>query len=117
MHVLSVESEGLIVAHQVVVVVGSGEQVRVYQQSNLASVKRCEHLADGRYFHLLLMEDGPFLHEKNIVCDGSVGVSVCVVVEADHVSLGDEVEQDGGEEGEEADESTKSSLHNEALDP
>lgn len=62
------------------------------------------------------MEPAPFLGEEDAVCNGSVSVPVCVVIQADHVALGDIVEDGRGEEGEEADDSTKNRLHCKALD-
>lgn len=69
----------------------NGEQVWVYQQPHVVSVEGGEHLADGWDPDLPLVEDALFLSEENIVGDGSVGVSVWVVVQADHVALGDDV--------------------------
>lgn len=115
-HVVCVEAEGLIVAHQVVVVLRDGEQVWVHKHSCLVSVEGGEHLADGWNPDLLLVEHGPFLDEEDVVGDGGVGVCVWVVVQPDHVALGDEVEDDGGEEGEEANKAAESNLHSEALD-
>lgn len=115
-HVICVEAEGLIVAHQVVVVLRDGEHVWVHQHARLVGVEGGEHLADSWDPDLPLVEHSPFLCEEDAVGDGGVGVCVRVVVQADHVALGDEVEEDGGEEGEEADEATESDLQGEALD-
>lgn len=115
-HAVCVESEGFIVAHQVVVVMWDGEQVWVYQKPQVVGVESGEHLADGWNPHLPLVEHALFLNEEDAVCDGSVDVSVWVVVQADHIALGDDVEEDRGEEGEEANDSTESSLHGETLD-
>lgn len=115
-HVVCVKAEGLIIAHQVVVIVWDAEQVRVYQQPHVVSVEGGEHLADGWDSDLALVEHLFFFNEENTVGDGGVDVCVSVVVQSDHVSLGDEVEEDGGEEGKQADDSTESDLHGEALD-
>lgn len=115
-HAVCAEPEGLIVAHQVVVVVWDGEQVWVYQQPHVVSVKGGEHLADRWDPDLPLVEHGLFFSEKNTACYGSVGVSVWIVIQADHVALGDKVEEDGGDEGEEANDSTESNLQSQALD-
>lgn len=92
------------------------EQVWVYQQTHVVGVEGGEHLADGWYPDLPLVEHTLFFSEENIVGDGSVGVPDWVVVQADHVALRDEVKEDGGEQGEETDDATESSLHGEALD-
>ncbi len=115
-HVFCVEPEGLIIAHQVVVVMWDGEQVWIYQQPHVIGVEGGEHLADGWYPDLPLVEHDLFFSEENTVGDGSVGVPDWVVVQADHVALGHEVEEDRGQKGEETDDSTESSLHGEALD-
>lgn len=62
------------------------------------------------------MKCAPFLGEEDAVCHGSVSVSVCVMIQADHIALGDIVEDGRGEEGEEAHDAAKNSLHGEALD-
>lgn len=93
-----------------------GEQVWVYQQPHAVSVKGGEHLADGWDPDLPLVEHGLFFSEKNTACYGSVGVSVWIVIQADHVALGDKMEEDGGDEGEEANDSTESNLQSKALD-
>ena len=61
------------------------------------------------------MKSAPFLGEEDAICDGSVSVSVCVMIQADHVALGDIVEDGRGEEGEEADSSAENSLQGKAL--
>lgn len=76
----------------------------------MVSVEGSEHLADRWDPDLPLVEHSLFFSEEHAVCDGSVGVTVWVVIQADHVALGDKVEEDGGEEGEEANDSTESSL-------
>lgn len=92
------------------------EEVRVHQQPHPVSIEAGEHLAHGWNGDLPLVKAAPLLGEEDAVRHGSVRVSVCVVVQADHVALGDVVEDGGGEEGEEADDSAKHSLHGEALD-
>lgn len=82
----------------------------------MVSIKGGEHLADGWDPDLPLVEHILFFSEKDTVCDGSVGVSFWVVVQADHVALGQNMEEDGDEEGEHANDSTISSLNGEALD-
>lgn len=62
------------------------------------------------------MKSAPLLGEEDAVCNGSVGVSVCVMIQADHVALGDIVEDGRGEKGEEADDAAKNSLQGKALD-
>ena len=114
-HVICVEAEGFIVAHQVIVVVWDREQVWVYQHPRVVDIEGGEHLADVWDLDLALVKRVLFFHEKDTVGDGSVGVFVWVVIETDHVALGDEVEEDGGEEGEEADHATESGLQCEAL--
>lgn len=111
-----VEPEGLIVTHEVVVVVWDGEKVWVYQEPHVVGIEGGEHLADSWDLDLLLVEHSPFFTEEETVCDGSVGIFVWVVIQAAHIAHGDEVEEDGGEEGEEADESTESSLHGKTLE-
>lgn len=110
------EAEGLVISHQVIVVVWDGEQVRVHQQPRAVGVESGEHLADGRDPDLALVEHSLFFCEEDAVGDGGVGVSIWVVIQADHIAFGNEVEEDGGEEGEEADDSTESSLQGKALD-
>lgn len=115
-HVVCAKAEGLIVAHQMVVIVWDGEQVRVYQESDFASIEGGEHLADSWDPDLALVELPLHFSEENTVGDGSVSISVWVVVQADHVALGNEVEEDGGEEGKDANYSAESGLEGEALD-
>ncbi len=93
-----------------------GKQVGVDQQPRVLSVEAGEHLADSRDPDLPLGEHCPPLGEEHTVGDGGVGVAVGLMVQTDHVSLGDKVEEDGGEESEEANESTESSLKGKALD-
>lgn len=92
------------------------EQVWVYQQPCVVSVEGGEHLGDGWDSDLALVEYSPFFSEENTVGDGSVHVSVCIVVQTDYVALGDKVEKNGGQEGEETDHSTESSLYDKAVD-
>lgn len=82
----------------------------------MVSIEGGEHLADGGDPDLPLVKYVLSLSEKDAVCNGSVGVFVWVMVQADHVALCDKVEEDRGEEGEEANDSTESSLQAEALD-
>lgn len=115
-HVICVKAERLIIAHQVVVIVWDTEEVRVYQQPHVVSVKGGEHLAHVWDSDLTLVKHSLFFSEEDTVGDGGIGVCVWVVVQADHVALGDEVEDYGGEKGEEADDPTESGLQCEALD-
>lgn len=115
-HVIRVKAERFIIAHQVVVIVWDAEQVRVYQQPHFLSVESGEHLTHGWDSDLALVEHVFFLSEENTVGDGGVGVCVWVMVQTHHVTLGDKVEEDGGEEGEEANDSTERDLHGNALD-
>lgn len=115
-HVVCIKAERLIIAHQVVVMVWHAEQVWVYQKPHVVSVEGGEHLADSWDSDLALVKHVLFFSEENTVGDGGVGVCVRLVVQADHVAFGDEVEEHGGEEGEEANDSTESDLHREALD-
>lgn len=95
---------------------GDGEQVGVHQQSCVSSIEGGEHLADGWDLHLVLMEHLPLLREEEAQGDGGVGVGVWVMVQSDHVALSDIVEEDRGEEGEEADDAAEGSLQGDALD-
>lgn len=94
----------------------SEEQVWVYQQPRFISIEGGEHLADGWDPDLPLVEHSLFFSEKDATGDGSIGISVWVVVQAEYVALTDEVEEDRGQEGEESNDSTESSLHSQALD-
>lgn len=98
-----------------VVVCGGGEQVGVQQQPLLSCVDGGEHFTDCRDPDLLLVEHAPLLCEEDAVGDGRVGVCVRVVVQANHVAFGDEVEEDRSEEGEEADDSAEGGLQGKAL--
>lgn len=89
--------------------------VRVYQESHFACVEGGEHLADGRDADLRLVEHVLFLPQKDIVRDGSVGVCLWVVVQANDIALGDPVDDTWGEEGEEADGSKENKLQSKAL--
>lgn len=82
----------------------------------MASIEGGEHLADSWDPDIPLVKYTLFFSEEDAVCNGSVGVCAWVMVQADHVAFGDKVEEDRGEEGEEADDSTESSLHGETLD-
>lgn len=82
----------------------------------MVGIEGGEHLADVWNFNLPLMEHTLPFSEEEAVCDGSVGVSVWIMVQADHISFGNKMEEDGGEESEEANDSTKSSLYGKALD-
>lgn len=70
---------------------------------------------DGWDPDLLLVKRAPFLSEEDAVCNGSVSVSVCVMIQADHVALCDKVKEDRGQEGEDTDDSTEHGLQGEAL--
>lgn len=94
----------------------NAEHVRVYQQPHFVSIEGGEHLAYSWDPDLPLVEHTLFFSEEDAVGDGCVGVSVWLVVEADHIALGDEVEEDWGEEGEKSDDSTESGRQGKALD-
>ena len=64
-HVICVEAEGLIVAHQVIVVMWDGEQVWVYQHSNVVGIEGGEHLADSWDPDLALVEHALFFCEED----------------------------------------------------
>lgn len=115
-HVTCVEAKGLIVAHQVIVVMRNHEQVWVYKQPHVVDIEGSEHFADGWDLDLALVKNVLFFQEEDTVGDGSVGVFVRVVIQADHVALGYEVEEHRCEECKETNDSTESSLHGEALD-
>lgn len=94
-----------------------GKGVGVHKEPRLVSIEAGEHLANGWNGDLPLVKSVHFLGEEDAVRDGGVGVSVCVVIQADHIAFGDIVEDGRGEEGEEANDSTKNSLQSKALDP
>lgn len=116
LHVICCETERFIVAHQMIVVVRDGENVRVYQEPHLPGVESREHLTDGRDPHLALVEHALFLGEEHAVGDCCVDIFVWVVVQADYVTLGDDVKKDGGKEGKNANDSTESCLQGKTLD-
>lgn len=109
------ETKRLVVAHEVIVVLREREQVRVDQKPRLAHVEGREHLADVGDEDTLLVEDILFFTKQRAVSNGCVDICSRVVIQADHVALGEEVKKNGGQEGKEADDSTESSLHGEAL--
>lgn len=82
----------------------------------MVSIEGGEHLADGWDPDLLLVKYVLFFSKKDAVCNGCVGVFVWVMVQTDHIAFGDKVEEDRCEEGEEANDSTESNLHPEAMD-
>lgn len=94
-----------------------GKEVRVHKEPLLVSIEAGEHLANGWNGDLPLVKFVHLLGEEDAVRDGGVSVSVGVVIQADHVAFGDIVEDGRGEEGEEANDSAKNSLHSKALDP
>lgn len=54
--------------------------------------------------------------EEDAVRDGCVNVCIWVMIQAGHIAPGDKVKEDRGEESEEGNQSTESSLHGETLD-
>lgn len=109
------EGEGLVVAHEVVVVLREAEHVRVHQHPRVVGVEGGEHLAHRRYSDLLLMKKHPSLSQEEAVGHGGVGVPLGVVVQADDVTLGDQVQERGGKEGEEANDAAEGHLQGQAL--
>lgn len=91
------------------------EQHRVYQHGLLLGVETREHAAHVWDFHVALVKHGLLLHQQRAVGDGRVHVRLSVVIQAHHVAFGDEVEEDRGQEGEEADKTAEGRLHGEAV--
>ena len=115
LQVLLAEGEGLVVAHQMVVVTGELEEVGVHQHAPLAGVEGGEHLSHGGEADLVLPEHSPLLHQEGTAGDGRVGVPRGVVVQTEDVALGEQVEEDRGGEGEEADDGDEGRLQSQAL--
>lgn len=110
------EAERLIIAHKMVVVLWDGKQLWVHQKSKVVGVEGGEHLTDGWDPDLALVEHALLFSQEDAVGDGSVGVSVWVVIKANDIAFGDNVEEDRGDEGEEADAATECRLQGDALD-
>lgn len=88
----------------------NGEKVWVHKKPHGASIEVGEHLADSWDPDLTLMERTTFLSQEDTIGDGSVGISIWIVVQTNNVALCDEMKDDGGEEGEEADDATGNNL-------
>lgn len=86
------------------------EQYRVHKHRLLVGIERGEHFADTRYLDLTLTEHSLFLHQKDVVGDSCVRVSVMVVVQANHIAFGDDMEEDGSQECEETNDTTEGPL-------
>lgn len=99
-----------------VVVLWDGKEVRVYKQPHVAGIECGKHLVDGRDSDMSLLKHFFFFSEEYAVGNGSVGVCNWVVVQPNHVAFGDKMEEDGGEEGKETNDSTEGSLHGQTLD-
>ncbi|MEQ2312542.1 hypothetical protein AMECASPLE_032101 [Ameca splendens] len=99
-----------------IIVMRNGEEVRIHQESHMTSIKGGEHFADSWDPDLTLMEHTPFLSQEDTVGDGSVGVSIWIMVQTDNVALCDEMEEDGSEESEEAYNAAESNLQGDATD-
>lgn len=112
---ISSKGEGLVVAHEVIVVLWEGEQVWVDQEPHLVHVEGGEHLADVWDEDAALVEHVLLLTEKHAVGDGGVDVRSRVVVQAHHVPLGEEVEESRRQEGEEANDAAERSLQGQTL--
>lgn len=82
----------------------------------MACIEGGEHLADSWDPDLTLMEHTPLLSQKDTVGDGSVGVFIWIVVQANNIALCDEMEEDGSEEGEESHNATERHLKSNATD-
>ena len=115
LQVLLTECERLVITHQMIVVTGELEEVGVHQHAPPASVERGEHLCDGWNADLPLFKHSPLLHQEDVAGDGRVGVLIGVVVQSDNVALGEQVEEDGGDEREEADDRDEGRLHSQTL--
>lgn len=62
------------------------------------------------------MKHVSFFSEEDAARNGCVNVCIWVMIQADHIAPGDKVKEDRGEESEEGNHSTESSLHRETLD-
>lgn len=82
----------------------------------MAGIECGEHLADSWDSDMFLLKHILFFSEEYAVSNGSVGVCIWVVVQPDHIAFGDKMEEDGGEEGKETNDSTEGSLHGQTLD-
>lgn len=107
--------KGFIIAHQVIVVMWDEKEVWVHKEPHLVSIETGEHLANSWNCDLPLVKPVPFFSEEDTVCNRSVGVSVCVMVQANHIAFCEIVEDYRGDECEEADDSTKNCLQGKAL--
>lgn len=109
-HVLSGKVKGLIVAHEMVIVMRKGEKVWIHKKPHVASIEVGEHLADSWDPDLTLMEPKTFLSQEDAIGDGSVSISIWIVVQTNNVALCDEMKDDGSEEGEKADDAAGNNL-------
>lgn len=82
----------------------------------MAGIECGEHLVDGWDSDMSLLEHILFFSEEYAVGNGSVGVGVWVVVQPDHIAFCYKMEEDGGEESKEANDSTEGNLHSQTLD-
>lgn len=100
-----------------IVILRDREQVRVHQQAHWTCVEAGEHPADSWDADLTLVEDVPPFGQEDATGDDSVGVAIWMVVQAYHITAGDQMEEDRGEEGEEAHHATEGHLKCQDLDP
>lgn len=91
------------------------EQYRVHKHRLLVGIERGEHFADTRYLDLTLTEHSLFLHQEDVVSDSCVRVSVLVVVQANHIAFGDDVEEDGCQECKETDDTAEGTFQHQTL--
>jgi len=97
------------------VVTGVFEVVRMYQHAHPASVERAEHLGDGWDSHVPLFKHSRLLHQEDVARHGHVGVLVRVVEQLKHISLGELVEDEGCNKGEETDGGDEGRLKSQTL--
>lgn len=98
-----------------VVVLREREQVWVDQEAHLVHVEGGEHLADVWDEDVPLVEHVLLLPEEHAVGDSGVDVRSRVVIQAHHVSLGEEVKESRRQEGEEAHDSAEGCLQGQTL--
>ena len=98
-----------------IVVTGEVEELWIHQHARPASVERGEHLSDVWDADLPLFKHSSLLHQEDVAGEGGVGVLVGVVVQTDNVALGEQVEEDGGDKREEADDADEGCLNSQTL--
>lgn len=98
-----------------VVVLGQREQVWVDQEASLVRVEGGEHLADVWNQDIALVEHSLFLPQQRAVGDGGVDVGSGLVVQAQHVALGEIVQEPRSEEGEEGRDAAEAGLQGQVL--